>query len=468
MALGGIGSYVTFYPQTGTRTITTVPLVTTHASTETTAGLVTTSQTTVTQYWTKDEDVRSINYYLSLLESNRTEPYIQLAKELRKLPDLTNATAVAKITYLALKATNPEVKEAFELMMKGGTPDLRDFSYPVPSYNTELQVLYWLACQNEFKKDDTLAIAMAIVNGLWITIGDDQVSQAVYNDTTQLLRYYRETNELQQQRGYHQLEDYPLEAKLMLAWTANYSPSGGRPYPLRFYLERRLPLAAYEWNVVSLTTLRKMRVLMDQRGWVTSDVGNTIGNVEYYFYFDLGPGGGNSRHWSYSSSESVYIDVDGRKVLNHDMNNADFEFDSYLQHGYGIGDCGDESGLIDAFAKSWGIGTTFVLRQATNESEVVYSHMSVAYYEPKSKLWQMYEQQANVGIEQSYQFTLYVLRPPVNQVGYLKYWTDPVHNVRWFGNMYYIPKETFKISEIRSMFLNGISNAQIRQWLLYG
>jgi len=52
---------------------------------------------------------------------------VKLAEELRKLPDLANASAVAKITWLALNATNPEVKEASELMIKGRTPDLRDY-----------------------------------------------------------------------------------------------------------------------------------------------------------------------------------------------------------------------------------------------------------------------------------------------------------------------------------------------------
>jgi len=75
-----------------------------------------------------------------------------LAKELRKLPDLKNATAVAKITYLALNATNPEVKEAFELMIKGGTPSPTDFSYGVPRFNTELWGLYQLAEYYLFSK----------------------------------------------------------------------------------------------------------------------------------------------------------------------------------------------------------------------------------------------------------------------------------------------------------------------------
>lgn len=133
---------------------------------------VSTMPTSATSLWISVTATQPISYYLKLLDSNGTQPYVQLERELRKLPDLKNATAVAKIAYLALNATNPEVKEAFELMIKGGTPDAREFSYSVPRYNTELQVLYWLACQNEFKKDDTLALAIGMANGLWLTMGD--------------------------------------------------------------------------------------------------------------------------------------------------------------------------------------------------------------------------------------------------------------------------------------------------------
>jgi hypothetical protein len=67
-----------------------------------------------TTLWINITAAKSVSYYLGLLQSNGTQPYVQLATELRKLPELTNATAVAKITYLALNATNPEVKEARE------------------------------------------------------------------------------------------------------------------------------------------------------------------------------------------------------------------------------------------------------------------------------------------------------------------------------------------------------------------
>ncbi len=170
--------------------------------------------------------VKSIDYYLSLLESNGTAPYVQLAEELQKLPDYSNATAVAEITYLALNATNPEVKEAFKLMLQGGTPDPSNFQYPVPQYNTELEALYWLATQNQFKKDDTTALAIAIVNGLYITIGDDQTINQVRVDDTTMLIAAREISEWQEQMGMrYNLENYPLIAKLCWAWRGGMSPN---------------------------------------------------------------------------------------------------------------------------------------------------------------------------------------------------------------------------------------------------
>ncbi len=132
---------------------------------------VSASQTTVVPSrpteWIRITQVKPVDYYLSLLYSNGTSPYGHLYWELRKLPELTNATAVAKITYLALNATNPEVKEAFELMIRGGTPDPGDYSYQVPNYNTELEVLYWLANRIEFKRNDVLTQAIAMTHGLW-------------------------------------------------------------------------------------------------------------------------------------------------------------------------------------------------------------------------------------------------------------------------------------------------------------
>jgi hypothetical protein len=118
-------------------------------------------------------------------------------------------------------------------MMKGGTPDPRDFKSPVPDHNTELQVLYWLACQSEFKKDDTLALEISLVNGIWVATGLDEAGSAVRNDTAQVLSYFREMSRLQQDRSYPNLESYPLEAKTCLVSTGGYSTVRGGPHHVR-------------------------------------------------------------------------------------------------------------------------------------------------------------------------------------------------------------------------------------------
>jgi hypothetical protein len=464
-AILGVVGWQQFTPQpTPPRTVTITPAVTTVSGTQTSVAL---SKTTVPPQieWIRVGEVRPVSHYVSLLESNGTQPYVQLAKELRKLPDLTNATAVAKITYLALNATNPEVKEAFELLMKGGAPDPRDYKYSVPNYNTELQVLYWLACQNEFKKDDTLALAIAMVNGLWVTIGEEQIAEAVKRDSSELLVFYRETDQLQKENGYFRLENLPLEAKTCLAWTGGYSTSGGRPYSLKRYTKTwtKLPLKGYLWDTVSVETLKKMRDFLKTGYFVETNVDRTVATVERYFYF------GTGRRWTYTGNAENTMMVDGEEVVNHDMNNVDFEFRYYLENGKGIGDCGDESGLIDGFCKSWGIASTYVMHQSYDSemTQIVWSHMKVSYYEPVSKTWRICEDQLNIGINEPYQFTLMVYRPPVIQPDYLNYRPDPPFRFREYGNMCYIPPTRLTAREIKDMFSLGVATSKVKQWLLY-
>ena len=99
-----------------------------------------------TTLWINVTATKSVSYYISLLKSAGAQPYVELGWELQALPNATNGTAVAKIAYLALNATNPEVKEAFQLMIKGGTPNQRDFKYGVPSWNTQLEVFGHADC----------------------------------------------------------------------------------------------------------------------------------------------------------------------------------------------------------------------------------------------------------------------------------------------------------------------------------
>jgi len=431
--------------------------------------------------WITIGKLQSVSYYLTLLRSNGTQPYVQLGQELQKLPDYSNDTAVAQITYLALNATNPEVKEAFELMMKGGTPDQGDFQYPVPNYNTELEILYWLACQNQFKKDDTLALSIALVNGLWITMGTNQVVVAVRNDTIGLLTFLRETNLLQQTRDYFPLEDLPLEAKIQLAWTGGESmrPGYGPPASLVYWTKQKLPFSIYEAATVSVSTLREMRSEADINGWVQPGHGveNLVSYIEDYLFFPTGP------HFNYRTDYSNIVNSQGIMAVE----DVDWQ---WAQHEKGFrfqGDCGTEMDIAGAWLKSWGIATvsewTYTLF-TQNKMEKL-SHSFIIYYEPISKTWKAYPEQLseNVGdwiermggAQSSQPFDMFICRPPVNQLGYLHEETFDSRTVNgvfyasyWHfeGNMYY-QIELTPWAKLEQMLSNGIPTSTMKQWLLY-
>jgi hypothetical protein len=425
----------------------------------------TTSQTLTssTSVWLNVSATKPVSYYLSLLESNGTQPYVQLARELRRLPDLKNETAVAMITYLALNATNPEVKEAFDLMIKGGTPDPRDFTYAVPNYDTELQVLYWLALQNEFKKDDTLALAIAMVNGLWVTMGDGQVREAVNRDASDLLAFFRETNEIQRSKGYFQLEDYPLEAKTCLAYTSSIGTYDG-PHSISRLVEKHADLRHYNWVRYDVGLLRKMREIAFEKSWVERSTDSTVKNLEEYFYFS-----GAAQHWTYSTrtgdipgvTESL-VEVEGELVPDHSIYNLHFYLDQYLTTGKGLGDCGDETYFMEAWSKSLGIATNFVLHQIIVDGKY-YGHAHMIYYEPLTKTWKAYEKQPPTEPDVSYY--VFIFRPPVRLAGYFAF--SPIKDSRMgMSGTVYVTRYT--PVEFRGAFLSGLPSSQMKQWLLYG
>jgi len=428
-----------------------------------------------TTLWLNVTATKPVSYYVSLLKSAGAQPYVELGWELESLPDATNTTAVAKIAYLALNATNPEVKEAFQLMIKGGTPVMSDFHHTVPAYNTELEVLYWLASQTGFKKDDTLALAVALVSGFWVTIGDEQVREAVKIDVVNVLVFLRETNELQGQRGYFQLERYPLEAKLCLAWTGGDPARGGRAFyqmvrggatserPLNIhhlseYTSRRMDLAGYQWNTVSVSTLRKMRETMVTEGWIAEgwNVDATVGTLEEYFYFS-----GFRQHWIFTQPNDNMTTYDGQETLNHNMNNPDFVFETYLKTGKAFGVCGDEASLIESLCKSWGISTIRLTR--TYGTAGGNNHDHVVYYEPESQTWRCYYKQLNIGSGGTW--NVYMFKPPVIQHNFFSSRKDSQQ--RWMNmlNVYYTTSGSG--TTLAKLLRDGAPTSEMKQWLLY-
>jgi len=64
-------------------------------------------------------------------------------------------------------------------------------------------------------------------------------------------------------------------------------------------MDKKLDIKSYNWNIVSIGTLRKMRDIAEEKEWLNKDVGKTIGNIENYFYFNKGYS--KSTHWEYTA-----------------------------------------------------------------------------------------------------------------------------------------------------------------------
>jgi hypothetical protein len=363
-------------------------------------------------------------------------------------------------------------------MLKGGTPNQSDFKYHIPNWNTELQVLYWLAKQNEFKPNDTLAQAVAMVNGLWVTMGDNEVRQAVYKDTNDLLNFFRETNEIQKARGYYCLEDYPLEAKVCLAWGGGSSASHGTHGLLgplnqckHDYSHEQFTLHAYNWNTVKIDTLKKMKELMFKNNWINKDCYVVVKKLEEYFYFS-----GKSQHWEDGSWDKL-IEIEGETVPSRNFENVNFVFNFYLSTGKGIGVCGEELRMVDAFCKSWGVATlpTAVYWKSNGWYN---GHGHVIFFDSFSASWKAYDKQLYIydkGNLVEGPIDMYIVKPPINQVHYLSISSPPDDAATSYPyqtrevnlNMYGFLFKNVRDEEKRKSLREGIPTSAIKKVLLY-
>jgi hypothetical protein len=372
--------------------------------------------------------------------------------------------AIEDISNLYLSATSSEVKEAFDLMIKGGTPDPSDYEYEVPNYNTELEVLYKLAEQNEFKKNDTVAQSVAADNGLWVTIGDDAVREAVYKDTNDLLNFFRETNEIQKARGYNQLEDYPLEAKVCLAWTGNetmkWNPLKWQPViptSLVYYSNQKLSSDIYEKDSVSISTLQRMREIAHQKDFWKGDLVANVEKVEDYLWIP-------SDLWVYRDIPDLVLDENGLDAVR----DVDWQFNRYLQGLPFIGSCGTEAGLVDAWLKSIGIAS--INHWVRYKGLPIHSHAFILYYDPKSDSYKSskihFDRVPELTDNRIYDWYLYL--PPVNQKEYLWNELKEENGIETFyGNYSYVYRDV-PVKIMRERLLNnGIPSMEIKHNIFY-
>jgi len=120
--------------------LSSTSLVQTTASSSSVQSASTTTVSYPPIQWITVEKVKPVNYYLTLLESNGTQPYVELAAELQKLPELqpypqfANATAVAKIAYIH----NSDQGDSVRVMNADGSGQARVASYD-DLYDTDWQ-----------------------------------------------------------------------------------------------------------------------------------------------------------------------------------------------------------------------------------------------------------------------------------------------------------------------------------------
>ena len=390
-----------------------------------------------------------------------------------------------------------EVYEAFELILKGGTPDQKDFGYSVPNYNTELQCLWWLAEQNEFKNYDTLALAIAITHGIWVTMGNEEVRNAVKKDINDFLCFGRETAEMQEALNLnYNLEKYPLEAKVAWAWRGGTvigsripliwtirEPMDPKNYTYWSYIDKneKLDLFGYYWNAINVSTLMEMRKTTIDRNWLDKNVKNQIFNLECYFY--LCPSVAQNPHhlrghaFNFQNYRIVTVNVWGIPVPDYNIGNNNWQFETFKRIGAFQGECTDEAMFIDSWAKSFGISVNVIWRGVFIQGRQIAGHFIPTYYDPVSNSWRANTEQLQMGREEAddNKLCLQIFKPAVNLNIYFKKDLEfaerwPCHGTETCGlpsTIFYTHQKKYHLDEIKSMYESGVLSIKVKKWILY-
>jgi hypothetical protein len=417
--------------------------------------------------------------------------YPGLSNELRKLPDFHQDTAesklaVQRIATLALQSDEPQVKDAFRIMLLGGTPDSNDFRYfRAPNWNTELQALYWLAEQTGFKKNDSLALAIAMAHGVFISLAsDDDLGKAVYHDISSFLNFLRSINDYQASSKLTPLENYPLEAKLALAWRANDWGRFGRVFytlgdnacpgsnyetstPANIhnfheYSTRPMNVKDYKFNTVSVSTLTEMSKYVIDRGWEpnlgagTRRVIFSVNTVRDFAH----------NQWVYAHDYPGYkapcenwVTIDGERSRPTNINNPNYVWRIFKSTGEGYGVSDDSNAFTDALVKSMGIpGISLDYVWGPIESS---SHEETLYYDPSSNAW--YASSFGTGETPlaSTSMDIFIFRPPAVWTNFFIF----TEYDRWthVPNLYH---RILKVNgaEFSDILNQGIPSSEIYQW----
>lgn len=333
-----------------------------------------------------------------------------LADDFNNLPEIQDGISEEEIKAAEqianlMRSTDPEVQQGLQLIEKYGVPPEEKghwIDFETPKYNTQLEVLLWLAETNRIDEDyERVALALALDYGSVVTIADDHVDRRVKNYVSTMYDYIRETDEiLEDKKIPWKAADYPLEADIGLVWgaMATYypiSPEVGfvcedgilvhTKKTIFWYDEfqdRQMNSDDFDWLFVNKSTLEEMRDWMFRNGFADlsdkrierSDF--TIGELSRIFnrtvtrssaveYYDdkvdtvagclatyiYGWGQDKEKHFIYPIGRHKPLDfpstpnitIDGKTVQTECIANPDWMWEYFEMNNTFIGHCPDDS-----------------------------------------------------------------------------------------------------------------------------
>jgi len=305
------------------------------------------------------EDAKVSNKELEFI--NQSQHLNYLIDDLYGLPEILDGidpkdvTATEQIVNL-MKSDDPEVQQGLTLVAKYGVPPTTIFgrSQGIPNHNTQLQVLFWQV-DNIDTDYDRVTLALALVYGSVVTIGNDEVDQKVKGYVSEIYDYIKETDKILEERNLSwKAKDYPLEACISLVYGANnvrypyfYEYIGAvRDHPWQHYWRdefraRQLNIEDFNWLFASKETKQELQ------DWMFAKFTNTNTNINGISQIAQVSDVYQSKHREYITDHpdvpATYLEVNGKITPGCRISNPDWQWSYFKEKSKFIGNCDDGS-----------------------------------------------------------------------------------------------------------------------------
>jgi hypothetical protein len=349
------------------------------------------------------------------LELPSNSNFTALVEDLNNLPELKDRVdlkeqSARREVLLLLESEDPEIAKAFLIMQMYGKPS-NFTTYAFPTYNTQLEVLFWLAEARELSEYDRTALAIALDYGAVLGISDEAVRDELRDYVVALYDYFVETDGLVPWA----MENYPLEVDVALVWGANginhplffetknqypegttYSEIGIADYHeltwIDAFREEKMTEKDFDWLFVDVSTLKEMRAFLlheqFREGLEGFRVASTAESVDTLLTYSL------MYHTDKPTAEVSYVEVEGELTPGCGLSNPDWQWAHFKEEGCIIGNCRDVTCMNIFFLKSLNVPAVgFKVRSFSSS----FGHNIVVFYDyGNARLWRCTSNQASV------------------------------------------------------------------------